>query len=41
MKRAAIVAVMVFILGIVISSCNRDVCPAYSQNDAEQAENVG
>jgi len=36
MKRAVIIIVVVFAVGILISSCNKHVCPAYSQVDTEQ-----
>ena len=41
MKRAAIIIVVVFALGLVLSSCNKEVCPAYSKADTEQAEQRG
>ena len=41
MKRAAVIAVLVFTMGIILSSCNKQACPAYSQNDTEQTESVG
>ncbi|MEX0987675.1 MAG: hypothetical protein WD052_09385 [Bacteroidales bacterium] len=30
MKKAAIIVVLVFAIGLVMSSCNREVCPAMS-----------
>lgn len=41
MKRAAIIIVVVFAIGLVMSSCNKEVCPAYSQQDTDQFENIG
>jgi hypothetical protein len=38
MKRAVIIIVLVFAAGIILSSCNKEACPAYSQADAEQVE---
>ena len=39
MKKLTYLIAIVFVLGVLLSSCNRKVCPAYSQNDTEQAEN--
>jgi len=41
MKKVALVLVAMFIAALVISSCNREVCPAYSKAETEQAEQVG
>lgn len=41
MKRAMIIVAVVFAMGIVMSSCNKQACPAYSQADSEQTEQVG
>jgi hypothetical protein len=41
MKRAAVIALLVFAMGVVLGSCNKQACPAYSQHDTEQIENVG
>lgn len=41
MKRAVIILAVVFAIGILVSSCNKQACPAYSQNDTEQTEQVG
>ena len=41
MKKAVIIIAVVFAVGIVMSSCNKQVCPAYSQADTEQTEQVG
>jgi hypothetical protein len=36
MKIKTIILVALFIIGIVISSCNRKLCPAYSKTSTEQ-----
>ena len=41
MKKAALLIVIVFALGLVMSSCSKEACPAYSQQDTDQFENVG
>lgn len=41
MKRAVIILAVVFAVGILISSCNKQACPAYSQVDTEQTEPNG
>jgi len=41
MKRAAIILAVVFAVGILMSSCNRQICPAYSHVDSEQTEQAG
>lgn len=41
MKRALIVAAIVFTVGILMSSCTKHVCPAYSQADSEEVEQLG
>ena len=40
MKRAAIIIVVVFAIGLVMSACNKEACPAYSQQDTDQIENI-
>lgn len=32
-----IILVALFIIGIVVSSCNRKLCPAYTKAETEQA----
>ncbi len=40
MKKATFLLAVIFALGVLLSSCNRKVCPAYSQNhNIEQPEN--
>lgn len=41
MKKIALILVVVFITALVISSCNKEACPAYSKADTEQSEQVG
>jgi len=41
MKRAVIIIAVVFAVGILVSSCNKQACPAYSQIDTEQTETTG
>ncbi len=41
MKKAVLVTVIIFAIGIMMSSCNKHTCPAYSQNDTEQTEDAG
>jgi hypothetical protein len=38
MKKVAFILVVAFVTILVISSCNRENCPAYSQADTEQAD---
>jgi hypothetical protein len=38
MKKLAIVCAACMVLGIILSSCNREVCPAYSNADTVQTE---
>jgi len=33
MKKFAILAAVVFVVALVMSSCNNDACPAYSSAD--------
>jgi hypothetical protein len=41
MKKIAIILVMTFITALVISSCNREACPAYSNAETEHSCQVG
>jgi PBP1b-binding outer membrane lipoprotein LpoB len=41
MKKLAVILVITFISALVLSSCNRETCPAYSQAETEQAGHVG
>ncbi|HKL66784.1 MAG TPA: hypothetical protein VJ877_02745 [Bacteroidales bacterium] len=40
MKRFALIIVVAFALAMALSSCNNDICPAYTQADTG-TENVG
>ena len=40
MKRAAIIFVVVFAAGIIMSSCSKEVCPAMSDLPDDTTENV-
>lgn len=40
MKRFALIIVVAFALAMALSSCNNDVCPAYTQADTG-VEHVG
>ncbi len=39
--KKAVIAVIIITFGIIMSSCNKHSCPAYSQKDTEQTENSG
>ncbi|MFH0843265.1 MAG: hypothetical protein V1903_11685 [Bacteroidota bacterium] len=41
MKKLAVVFLIAFATALVLSSCNRETCPAYSQADTEQAGHLG
>ena len=41
MKKFAVLLVITFVAALVLSSCNRETCPAYSQAGTEQAGHVG
>ena len=41
MKKIAIVLVLVFVTALIVSSCNKNVCPAYSKAETEQPEHIG
>jgi len=38
MKKAAAIIVLVFTIGLVMSSCNREICPAMSDIPPETGE---
>lgn len=40
MKKVAFLLVVLFLTAIVISSCNKEACPAYSKADTEQPVQV-
>ena len=37
-KVKVIIFVALFIIGLAVSSCNRKLCPAYSQADTEEVQ---
>jgi hypothetical protein len=41
MKKFAVILLITFVTALVISSCNREVCPAYGKADVEQSEHIG
>lgn len=41
MKKIAVILVVTFITALVISSCNKEACPAYSKVETEQASHNG
>ena len=40
MKKIAVILVLVFVTALVLSSCNKNVCPAYSKAETEQPGQV-
>jgi len=36
MKKFAVLLIVAFIAALVVSSCNKEACPAYTQTDMEQ-----
>ena len=41
MKKVAFILVIAFVTALVVSSCNKEACPAYSQADTEQTNQPG
>jgi hypothetical protein len=41
MKKFAVILLITFVTALVVSSCNRETCPAYSKADKAQNERVG
>jgi hypothetical protein len=41
MKKFAVILIVAFIAVLVLSSCNKEACPAYSNADNGQTEQVG
>lgn len=37
MKKLAVLIIIAFVLVLVVSSCNKKECPAYSRTSSEQA----
>lgn len=40
MKRAAIICAVLLLASVLLSACNDEICPAYSQVDTPQVEKV-
>lgn len=38
MKKFAVLLIVAFFTALVVSSCNKEACPAYTQADTEQSE---
>lgn len=41
MKKSAVILLITFVVALVISSCNRETCPAYSKAESDQTEHAG
>jgi hypothetical protein len=41
MKKFAVILLITFVTALVISSCNKSTCPAYSKADLKKSERVG
>jgi hypothetical protein len=41
MRKFAIILVIIFVTALVFSSCNQELCPAYSKADVEHAAHQG
>ena len=41
MKKFAVILVITFVTALVLSSCNKEACPAYSKAETEQPEHIG
>jgi hypothetical protein len=41
MKKVAFVLIVAFVTALVVSSCNKEACPAYSKADAPKTSQVG
>ncbi len=41
MKKLSLIVVVAFLAVLALSSCNRQVCPAYSNADAASTEQTG
>ena len=39
--RKATIALIILALGLMLSACNKQYCPAYAQQDTEQTEDAG
>ncbi len=38
MKKVSVLLLVTFVAALIVSSCNRKDCPAYSRADTEQAD---
>jgi len=41
MKKSAVILIITFVVALVISSCNKEACPAYGKAESQQTEHVG
>jgi hypothetical protein len=41
MKKIAVILLVLFVTVLVMSSCNRETCPAYSKADVKKVERAG
>jgi len=41
MKKIAGILLLLFVIALVASSCNKETCPAYSKADVKKVEHVG
>ncbi|MFO7573671.1 MAG: hypothetical protein R6W67_00755 [Bacteroidales bacterium] len=41
MKKFAIVIVVAFLAALLASSCNREICPAYTDAGSSNTEHIG
>jgi len=41
MKKSSLILIITFVVALVASSCNKELCPAYTNAEREQTENVG
>ncbi|MCX6301250.1 MAG: hypothetical protein NTW82_03620 [Bacteroidia bacterium] len=41
MKKFAVILLITFVTALVVSSCNKEACPAYSNVETEQPSQVG
>ena len=41
MKKFAIVFVMAFLVALLASSCNREICPAYTNANQVSTDHIG
>jgi hypothetical protein len=40
MKKFAVILLVTLVLALVVSSCNKETCPAYSKADVEHAGHI-